>query len=384
MRQGDSPSTGDDGEWEPRARRARRRLRGQHLVRWLPVVLLIGGLAFEEVTPLSYTGSPFFAAAPLVAAPLFSLGATALTALVAVAGEIWVAAYRSPASNVHEAVAEAATVFVVALLALGINRALRKTEAHLASVRDVAEAAQRAVLPEPPEQLGGRLAVAARYVGARADARIGGDLYAVQDTPHGVRLLVGDVRGKGLEAVEAAVVVIGAFREAAEQEATLEAVAGRLERALRREAERRAGIELVEGFATAVLAEVPAVGEPVLRILNRGHPAPLMLTPDGGLRELTPSAPALPLGMGEVASWPDRVDETFLPAGALLLFFTDGVTEARDSHGRFYDPSARLRGRHFAGPGSLLDTLIEDVARHTGGEQADDMALLAVQRPMGA
>ncbi|WP_030811666.1 PP2C family protein-serine/threonine phosphatase [Streptomyces sp. NRRL S-337] len=379
MLRGDGPSTGDG---ERRARRDRMSPLGRSLACWLPAVLIVGGLAFDLATPPSYTAAPFFSAAPLVAAPLFSLPATALTALAAMAGESLVVTYRSAAQNTHESVTEIATVFVVALLALAINRVVRMSDAHPASVRDVSEAAQRAVLPAPPERLGG-LAVAARYVGARAGARIGGDFYAVQETPHGVRLIVGDVRGKGLEAVEAAVVVIGAFREAAEQEATLEAVAGRLERALQREGGRRAGLDQYEGFTTAVLAEVPADGRPVLRVLNRGHPAPLLLGPDGGLCELMPAVPALPLGLSEVASWPDRSDESFFPAGSLLVFFTDGVTEARDLRGRFYDPADKLRGRRFPDPGSLLDALIEDVARHSGGAPADDMALLALQRPMG-
>lgn len=379
LRQDYGPATGD-GEW--RARRVRTSPWGQRLARWLAAVLIVGGIAFDLATPPSYTAAPFFSAAPLVAAPLLSLRATVLTALAAVAGEIWVVAYRSAATDYHQSVTESATVFVVALLALGVHRVVRLSDAHLASVRDVSEAAQRALLPMPPERLAG-LAVAARYVGARADARIGGDLYAVQNTPHGVRLIVGDVRGKGMAAVAAAVVVIGAFREAAEQETTLEAVAGRLERALQREGGRRAGLDQYEGFTTAVLAEIPANGQSVLRILNRGHPPPLLLTPDGGLRELAPAASALPLGMGEVASWPDRSDETFLPAGSLVLFFTDGVTGARDFRGRCYEPSNRLRGRRFPDPDGLLDTLIEDVARHTGGAPADDMALLAVQRPMG-
>ncbi|WP_148592987.1 SpoIIE family protein phosphatase, partial [Streptomyces sp. WAC01526] len=202
---------------------------GRLLVRRLPAILIVGGVVFDMGTPASYTAAPFFSAAPLVAAPLFSLRGTALTALAALLGEIWVVTYRSAGQNYSESVTEIVTVLVVALLALGINRVVRTADARLASVRDVSEAAQRAVLPMPPERLAG-LALAARYVGARADARIGGDLYAVQDTPHGVRLIVGDVRGKGLEAVETAVIVIGAFREAAEQESTLGAVAGRLER----------------------------------------------------------------------------------------------------------------------------------------------------------
>ncbi|MGW7574221.1 PP2C family protein-serine/threonine phosphatase [Streptomyces sp. NPDC054765] len=380
MLQDEAPSK-DDGE--RRVRHGRPVPSGRAPVRGLPALLIVAGLAFGILTPAGYTATPFFCAAPLIAASLSSLRTTALTALAAVLGEIWAVLYRGVAPDLIASVTEIAMVALVCLLALGLNRVARISDAHLASVRDISEAAQRAVLPTPPGQLAG-LAIAARYVGARADARIGGDLYAVQDTPHGVRLIVGDVRGKGLEAVEAAVIVIGAFREAAEQETTLEAVAGRLERALQREGGRRAGLDQFEGFTTAVLAEIPANGQSVLRVLNRGHPSPLLLTPDGGLCELVPAAPALPLGMSEVASWPDRSDETFFPAGALLLFFTDGVTEARDLLGRFYNPSSRLRGCRFAGPDALLDTLTEDVARHTGGAPADDMALLAVQRPMGA
>jgi serine phosphatase RsbU (regulator of sigma subunit) len=368
------------GDGERRARRARMSPVGRRLARWLPVILLIGGLIFDLATPMRYTAAPFFSAAPLVAAPLYSLRSTAVTAVAALAGELWTSLYRS-SQDYNESVTEGLTVFVVALLALGINRVVRMSDAQLASVRDISEAAQRAVLPLPPDRLAG-LSIAARYVGARADARIGGDFYAVQDTPHGVRLIVGDVRGKGLEAVEAAVVVIGAFREAAEQEATLEAVADRLERALQREGGRREGLDQFEGFTTAVLAEIPARERSALRVLNRGHPAPLLLAPDGGLCELSPASPALPLGLSEVARWPDRADETFFPAGSQLLLFTDGVTEARDLRGRFYEPSARLRGRHFAGPDDLLDTLTADVARHTGGAPVDDMALLAVQRPL--
>lgn len=187
----------------------------------------------------------------------------------------------------------------------------------------------------------------------------------MQDTPHGVRVIVGDVRGKGMGAVAAVAVVIGAFREAAEQEATLEAVAQRLERALAREGMRREGLDAFEGFTTAVLAEIPR-GDGVIRILNRGHPEPLLLRGDGRLCVLSASEPALPLGMGDLGVWPDRADEAEFPPGAMLLLYTDGLSEARDIRGEFYDPAARLGGRIFPGPhgpDSLLATLAEEVRR---------------------
>lgn len=351
----------------------------RRVVRMLPVLLILLGLVFDVMTPSSFTGSPFFSAAPLIAAPLFSLRATALTGTASSAAVVGLHLYNG-ISWKAEALTELVTVLTVSGLALLINRVVRRSGERLASARGIAEAAQRAVLPTPAERIGG-LYVSARYEAAQADAFIGGDLYAVQDTPYGVRLAVGDVRGKGLGAVEAVAVVLGAFREAAETEPTLEALAQRLERALAREGVRRDSLDAVEGFTTCVLGEVPAGGG-VLRLLNRGHPEPLLLYADGGLAVLAPAEPALPLGLGELSDGTaDRVGEWPYPQGSTLLLFTDGLSEARDAAGVFYDPAARLRGRVFPGPDEVLAALSGDVRRHTGGGMTDDMALLAVERP---
>ncbi|MFD9405425.1 PP2C family protein-serine/threonine phosphatase [Streptomyces sp. NPDC059989] len=350
----------------------------RRVVRVLPGALILLGLGFDVLTPPSFTGSPFFSAAPLIAAPLFSFRGTAVTGMLSSLAVVLLHIYNGTSWKV-EALTELVTVVTVSGLALLINRVVRRSGKQLASARGIAEAAQRAVLPTPAERIGG-MHVSARYEAAQADAFIGGDLYAVQDTPFGVRLAVGDVRGKGLGAVEAVAVVLGAFREAAETEPTLEALAQRLERALAREGTRRDSLDAVEGFTTCVLGEIPP-GAGVLRLLNRGHPEPLLLYADGELAVLAPAEYALPLGMGELAGRPDRAEEWEFPAGTTLLLFTDGVTEARDRAGVFYDPADRLRGRVFPGPEELLGALSSDVRRHTGGGTTDDMALLAVGRP---
>ncbi|MEU6865184.1 PP2C family protein-serine/threonine phosphatase [Streptomyces sp. NPDC046876] len=350
----------------------------RRVVRALPVALIVLGFAFDLLTPPSYTGSPFFAAAPLIAAPLSSLRVTAFTGAMASLAVLLLYVHNG---TTVESLIELVTVMTVSALALLTNRVVRRSGERLASARGIAEAAQRALLPTPSERIGG-LHVSARYEAAQADAFIGGDLYAVQDTPYGVRLAVGDVRGKGLGAVEAVAVVLGAFREAAETEPTLEALAQRLERALAREAARRAGLDAVEGFTTCVLGEIPTGGSGVLRLLNRGHPEPLLLYADGGLAVLAPAEPALPLGLGELAGAPERAEEWPFPAGATLLLYTDGLSEARDASGEFYEPAVRLRGRVFPGPDALLGALSRDVRRHTGGGTTDDMALLAVCRPV--
>lgn len=357
---------------------ARRVSYARTFVRALPALLIVDGVVYDYLTPSEFSAGPLFTAAPLIAAPLFSLRGTVVvgvTALVAVAA---VHIKLGIAVNV-DAVTEVVTIGTVTVLAVLINVLVRRSDQRLAVAREIAEAAQRAVLPEPDARIGG-LDIAARYEAAQADAFVGGDLYAVQDTPHGVRLVVGDVRGKGLGAVAAVAAVIGAFREAAEQEVTLEAVAQRLERAFAREGTRREGPDAFEGFTTAVLAEIPHGGG-VVRVVNRGHPAPLILHADGSLSVLDPREPALPLGMGELGSRSDRAEETSFPAGSTLLCYTDGLSEARDADGEFYDPAIRLTGRIFPGPDALLSTLTAEVRRHTGGGTTDDMALLAVGRP---
>ena len=61
-----------------------------------------------------------------------------------------------------------------------------------------------------------------------------GDFYEALETPHGVRLLVGDVRGKGLDAVRLAGVVLGSFRDAAQDRPDLAEVAAALDRSVTR------------------------------------------------------------------------------------------------------------------------------------------------------
>ncbi|WP_078849874.1 PP2C family protein-serine/threonine phosphatase [Streptomyces sp. NRRL F-5126] len=345
---------------------------------WLPVIVIAVGVVFDALTPTRFTASPFFAAAPMVAAPFFGLLGTLVTGLTGLACEVLLR-YDDGTLARPEAVGDLLTVVTVTVLAMGINRIVRLSGERLASASIIAEMAQRAVLPQPSERIGG-LHIAARYEAAQEDAFIGGDLFAVQDTPHGVRLIVGDVRGKGMDAVETVAVLVGAFREAAEQERTLEGVAHRLDRALTREGTRRAERDSSESFTTAVLAEVPHSGG-VVRLVNRGHPEPMLLEPSGTVHTLDPGQFALPLGMTEIGSWPDRADERPYPPGATLLFYTDGLSEARDKDGVFYDPAARLDGRIFPGPEEMLDAVVGDVRVHTGGGSSDDMALLAVSRP---
>ncbi|MCC5033478.1 serine/threonine-protein phosphatase [Streptomyces sp. WAC 00631] len=345
----------------------------------VPYGLVLAGIVINLAVPRGTTVSATYAAAPLAAAALCSLRGTLAVSAVAMA-MMSLNAFWWDRLSTSEALIRLATVVFVALLSLALNGALRHSVIRLASARQIAETAQIAVLPTPPARIDD-LSVAVRYAAAYTGARIGGDLYAVQSTPYGARMVVGDVCGKGLSAVDAVTVVLGAFREAAERVPDLPEVADWIENALRREARQRAGPEQTEEFVTAVLAEVPAGGPDQLRIVNRGHPPPVLLLADGTVQPLEPGSYALPLGLAALSQEP-QAGETVVPfpPAATLLLYTDGVTEARNSEGVFYDPVARLRGRRFPGPPALLDALLEDVEAHTEGRTADDMALLAIAR----
>ncbi|OAH13014.1 PP2C family protein-serine/threonine phosphatase [Streptomyces jeddahensis] len=348
--------------------------------RLLPVVLLIGGGLLDVLTPRQFSATAFYSIAPIIAAPLMSLTGTVLTGIAACAVDAAVLTrFGYLPHELEGGLTELASIAAVAIMAVVINRVLYRRDVRLRSARGIATVVQSAVLPRPRSRIG-PFRIAVRYEAALKEAQIGGDLYAVQRTGQGLRCIIGDVRGKGLGAVEAVSVVLGAFREAAHDEPTLDGVWRRLERTLARELESRPSLDRIEGFITALLAEIAPSGDQV-RLVNRGHPAPLVLLPDGVIRAAEPSRSALPLGLAVLDADPDRVavDAVPFPEGATLLLYTDGVTEARDRAGVFYDPVTALAGRRFAGPDAVLNAVVDDVHRHTGsGGADDDMALLAV------
>lgn len=64
----------------------------------------------------------------------------------------------------------------------------------------------------------------------------------------------------------------------------------------------------------------------------------------GKVTVLEPQEPSLPLGLGDLAGPDVPVDQFELPPGATLVMFTDGITEARDQYGTFFDPVPPLTG----------------------------------------
>ncbi|MET9318584.1 PP2C family protein-serine/threonine phosphatase [Streptomyces sp. NPDC003038] len=343
------------------------RLRGEPPPRWAriaPAVALVVLVLAQRATPGVELGF-FLAGLPPVAAFAYGAAGTAFfAALVLVLVGV-------PELGITQARgSDVATVAAIGVLSVVIAWVRRRRDAQLVSVRTVAEAAQLAVLPPVPGRVG-PVGCSLLYRAAQRGTLVGGDLYDVRAGPYGVRALVGDVQGHGLDAVATVAALLGAFREAVLDDAELAAVAARLDRRLL--ADSAAGpVDHPELFATAVLLEFPP-GLDVVRVVSCGHPPALRLR--GAAVDEVAVEPGPPLGLGLAGPAPPAVAELPVRPGDRLLLHTDGVTEARDATGHFYPLAARVPVLA-RDPDGLVQAVWRDLVAFTDGGLRDDVALL--------
>ncbi|TQF01622.1 serine/threonine-protein phosphatase [Kitasatospora acidiphila] len=318
------------------------------------------------------TLSPVLACLPVLASAGTRSPKVPATAGVVAAAGVALLVLANPDVPLAVQLATLTAVAAVTLASTATTLLVRAREHELLQVRTVAEAAQRALLRPVPARVGA-LRIAVRYLAAAAEARIGGDLYEVMETEHGIRILLGDVQGKGLAAVETAADVLGVFREAARTEPELAGLAERLDTAL---ANRPKG----ERFVTAVLLGIPTATGPA-EVVNCGHPPPLLRHRSRVVTALEPPAFAPPLALRALTGEPYRSRTFDLHRGDLLLLYTDGVAEARNAAGDFYPLAARLATDLTAAePDALLAQLLADVQSWATDGLNDDAAVLALRR----
>ncbi|ROR46421.1 PP2C family protein-serine/threonine phosphatase [Kitasatospora cineracea] len=341
---------------------------------WFPAAAL-GAEALQQgllggIEPVSF----LLAGVPPLAAASRGPRTTALLALVCLAFQLAFSALR-PGHLVeeHHLSLYLATALIGAA-STWLARQRQRAQQRVRRADAVAEAMQRTLLhPVPP--LVGHLRAAGFHAAGAGGAPVGGDLYDVCETPFGVRAIIGDVRGKGIGAVRTTAAVLGAFRVSAHEWPDLALLAQRLELGLARS---RRGLDAdPELFVTALLLEFPA-GSDEVRLVDRGHPRPIVLGP-GGVRPLE-TATAPPLGLGWLL--PDRAATAVthrLRPGEVLVAHTDGISEARNADGTFYPVLDRLAARFGGGghdPAEVAGFLGDDTARWSRSRD-DDQAVLA-------
>ncbi|MFE0138519.1 PP2C family protein-serine/threonine phosphatase [Streptomyces sp. NPDC059037] len=260
---------------------------------------------------------------------------------------------------------------------------------ELRQLREIAGAAQNVLLrPLPPRVEG--LTVAAGRLSASRGATVGGDLYEVAATDHGVRVVMGDVRGHGLAALATAAAVLGSFREAAYEEPELPLVLRRLERALGRHLRERSRAEhpagggaapetpVAEEFVTVLLMEIGPDGE--VTALNCGHPWPHRLS--GRAEPVRGGEPLPPLGPFPLPPELPLLHCGSLLPGEALVLHTDGVEDARDAAGRFFplrDALTEAVRVPPVVPQAVIRAVYDQLLRHAGRLPADDAALLVLR-----
>ncbi|MFE2879046.1 PP2C family protein-serine/threonine phosphatase [Streptomyces roseus] len=328
----------------------------------------------NTVTPAHWRLAPVMSVAPALAAATCALGGTALAGVLALVLVNVSARAQHTWGDLQFQVTLLALV-AVSLASLLTCHARLRQQRELVRVRLVAETAQRVLLPPLPEELG-PLRLSSLYAAAQQDARIGGDVYECLDTVHGMRLLIGDVRGKGLSSVEASAALLSSFREAAHTEASVTGLVSRLEASIHRYA-HSGERPYAECFATALIIEIMPTG--VGHIVHCGHPAPLIVR-CGQVSALEPTGVGLPLGLADLSAGDARTPDVIeLAPGDRLLLCTDGVTECRDRRGRFYPLLDRLPRWSAQPMDAMLGALHTDLLRHCNGVLQDDVAILVVE-----
>ena len=200
---------------------------------------------------------------------------------------------------------------------------------------------------------------------------VGGDCFDVrQISPNSWSAVVTDVSGKGVSSALLAALLQGSFLLAADDPPGIEQMMSRMNLFLH---ERTEG----EKYATVFYCTVLANG--TLRWSNAGHCTPYLIRASGELRTLETTG--MPLGMLEEAQY--RVESLQLEPGDKIFAFSDGLTEAQNAKGQFFDAD-RMREIAVSQAGGSAADLFTDVMREVdayteGAPQHDDMTALVIE-----
>lgn len=308
-------------------------------------------------------------AVPLVRVRTSDPGETMTTSLNETVGLIYLDSRRQAADLssgnrelLQSLAIEASTILENARL-LEQERARQALEEELRIARLI----QRSLLPERLPASGWFRAAAASI----PSRQVGGDYFdVIRIGPQAWSAVVADVCGKGVSSALLAALVQGAALRSAGAPGEIQEMLAQLNRFL---LERTQG----EKYATLFYGVLRSGGE--LEWANAAHCPPLVVRRSGAVELL--EATGLPVGMIESAAYEVRRER--LEPGDKLVIYTDGLTDARNEQGQFFE-TARLRRlvqEHArADCATLRALLIEELRRFTGdAPQDDDVTLLVVE-----
>lgn len=299
---------------------------------------------------------------------LMMLGATSVLSVPLTDGEQTYGALTlaRPANQGHFEMADLGLVEELGeqlALAINVDRMVRR---HTG----IADALRACLLPPRLPGLPG-MEIAATHLPATQSTEMGGDFYDVYQAGADWAVSVGDVCGRGDGVAAAGAAARHAIRVIAHSEPDPAAIlAGANDIMLAEEFGSR--------FVTACTAHMRWEANSLRVVIAcAGHPGPVLARPDGRAQQL--SGGGLPLGI-----FPDAelaIEKHDLSAGDVLVFFTDGLTDARDpATGHFGDRlTAEVAALAGQPPAQILARLQELALQSCGGSTRDDITMLAMR-----
>lgn len=262
---------------------------------------------------------------------------------------------------------------------LELRLSARATVADESRLRREAEkmsaALQASLLPPRPPSIPG-MEVASRFLPGERHIQVGGDFYDVwRLSANDWALVVGDACGKGPRAAGVAALARWSVRASSVHHFEPSKVLADLNTVLLTES----GDD--DHFCTVAFGRVELdVCGAWVTIAIGGHPLPMLVRRSGKVEGR--GVESLPVGMlNEIDPLDDRVG---LGPGDALVFYTDGITEARDHDGEQFGED-RLRDALIRHVGEPVDTIISAVisatTTWTGGPMEDDVALVVIRVP---
>ena len=256
---------------------------------------------------------------------------------------------------------------------LATRAALHIENARLYTERSqIAQILQTSLLPQALPVIPG-VEVAARYRAAGEQNMVGGDFYDVFSSGPGVwTAIVGDVSGKGARAAALTALARHTLRTASRLEGSPAANLALLNAVLVED-------DTSGSFCTVFQARLcPGERGVDLRFANGGHPAPLVLRPDGTVAEVDTGRGTL---VGAVPDGGFTESTLHLAPGELLLLYTDGVTEIKPSDLGLGE--RELRATLAAQAGAPAEEVVAAVERRIvdlqAGSPRDDIVLVAIR-----
>lgn len=253
----------------------------------------------------------------------------------------------SVSNDILRAIATEAASLIENARLVQAEEAARRYQQELSIAASIQQRLMEVTIPDVPF---------ARLKGKNLSCKeIGGDFFDAINTPDGLTVVLADVSGKGVSAALLASTLQGMIYSQVSAGTPLKEIVAAANSFFTHK-------HIGEKYATLIMARIRRDGE--LEYVNCGHVPPLLVCNNEVIR---PRHGNLPVGLLPDATYESDICQ--LHAGDRLILVTDGVTEAENARGDFFEDS---RLETVAAKNPTLEGIFAAVADFCGGTPLND------------